>query len=451
NDEVSASTYFVSKDEKNTYGVSAEKSTLQMDLEINQNLPEQKTEIFSSNGELLTEIIMTQDKIKFGHDSNGVKAFTESAYAPNTVAKIKYSINTITHNMEIFLNGKSIFKGEFYKKATDISYLKYSTGISHYGIFYADNVYLSIISLDRNQTTAKLDAYNLSFEKIKGSEANLSADKVAVNLNLPNTGVLGSQITWTSSAVDVIENNGVINRAEVDKAATLTANVSFGGITETVIIPLVIKGLKPGNIAFKKTATANFGGETAMNAIDTVSETSWICKGTHPMITVDLGKAESVSRVVLMEYSENGEKNVKKFEIQTSQDGKKWATVHVGETVGERLTVDFPLEKARYVRYEVLESDTKTTGLKEMEVRFEPSDIARVTADKEALIWDEYIIKGSTILKTKGEFGSDIIWESSRPEVLSNDGKTFKKPDNDTKFTMTATISYGKEKIKKDF
>ena len=67
-------------------------------------------------------------------------------------------------------------------------------------------------------------------------------------------------------------------------------------------------------------------------------------------------------------------------------------------------------------------------------------------------------IKGNIHLRTIGEYGSEIIWESSHPHIIKGSKESAEypkclgwvtRPKEDTKVTLTATASKGAEKTSK--
>ena len=69
-----------------------------------------------------------------------------------------------------------------------------------------------------------------------------------------------------------------------------------------------------------------------------------------------------------------------------------------------------------------------------------------VDADMAALTLPESV-KVKLALPASGETGSVITWSSSKPEILSDDGKVLKRPaygESDAVVTMTASVSDGR-------
>ncbi len=72
----------------------------------------------------------------------------------------------------------------------------------------------------------------------------VSPDDVRGHITLPTTGPLGSAITWTSSAPDVVTATGEVTRpayGEDDVVVTVTAHVVNGAATATSTRRLTVK------------------------------------------------------------------------------------------------------------------------------------------------------------------------------------------------------------------
>jgi len=95
--------------------------------------------------------------------------------------------------------------------------------------------------LDANAVT--VDKAALTWSVIQGS--NTAEDNVTANLAiLPATGVNGATISWSSSKAAVISNTGTVTRppfGKGDTAVTLTATISKGTSSDTVVFNLTVK------------------------------------------------------------------------------------------------------------------------------------------------------------------------------------------------------------------
>ena len=97
---------------------------------------------------------------------------------------------------------------------------------------------------EADRVSAAEDA--LTWNVIKG--VNVSQSSVGANLYLPTTGLYGSTISWSSSNTSVISNTGVVNKPVVgapNQAVTLTATISIGSVSGTVVFQLTVIAPQP--------------------------------------------------------------------------------------------------------------------------------------------------------------------------------------------------------------
>lgn len=127
---------------------------------------------------------------------------------------------------------------------------------------------------------------------------------------------------------------------------TKKVNVTSSNIAEAFTL-----NFNPSNLAFGKKVTASSITSPARDASLIVdggagsrweseySDSQWIC--------LDLGKKEKIDKVVLKwEVA-----CAKEYELQVSNDGKKWKSVHTEKNgKGETEVIELPSLKARYVR-----------------------------------------------------------------------------------------------------
>ena len=71
---------------------------------------------------------------------------------------------------------------------------------------------------------------------------NASVNDVRTDLILPKTGANNTVISWASSNINVISNDGAVNRQIANTSVTLTATISKGDEMDTVIFNLTVTG-----------------------------------------------------------------------------------------------------------------------------------------------------------------------------------------------------------------
>lgn len=450
NQDVSGTRYFVSQDADNPFAVTGEKVVLEYQIQINENLREWKGELLDTAGNVLSELMITDAgssedtgaTMAITYLDGGAETQATVDYTDNTAANVKYEINTETGAMKVYVNTELVAEGTVKSGAKNFSAFRFSTGYEdRYGWMWLDNVNVLVESSNHPETRVALDAANLTFEQIKGESRN-KEHAIIGNLNPIAAGYLGSTITWESDNTAALANDGTITRTSADQPVTYTATLSYETATQTVPFELTIRGIDENNLAARGELTASSGRETVANANDTLLDTAWVAGAANPYLRVDFGEAKSVSQVILHEMPVDGKYLVTGFAIEVSSNGSDWETVAEGTTVGSNKIIDFLPVEARYVRYRVTSQDTGKTGLYEIELYNDPTDSNRVKADVEWLKenYADYMVSGPITLPTVGKFGSTISWVSSRPDILSNDGTIFTKPQSDEAFVTTATV-----------
>lgn len=110
-------------------------------------------------------------------------------------------------------------------------------------------------------------------EKVKENLEIPNADDVRGNITLPTTTDEGVTITWETDRPDVINVSevvndnydntppGVVTRQDTDTQVVLTATISYGEVSDTKQIPLIVKA-KPEELNFKGYLFTHFTGES---------------------------------------------------------------------------------------------------------------------------------------------------------------------------------------------
>ncbi len=492
---------FVTKKDGNKFGATG-KVFLEVPYELGSGVREYSLEVLDSEGGTACVVRVNDwnNKVKdprysFGHgfltvgcsnNAEGMKDFefiqTGEGFVSDDMVYEQYGmvsredlthvlrfyIDTETRRLQIYIDydaksdkasAKSILLVDkyIYADAKDIGAVRMSLGPGRAAACttYFDDISLAVESDNRAKTRLELDKANfLTFDNIKGSNANRQR-AVVEDLDLAHVPFyLGTElVSWTSSDETVVSSEtGAVTRSSADKQVTLTATLRNGDETMETEIPIVVKresaqniGDPSDNIFTAGNVTVSSGSASQGNANDGQLGTAWTALMENSSLQIALAQPTQLSRVVLHEKEADVGYLVKGFVIEVSDNGSSWRTVAEGTTVGDDKVIDFQPVETKYIRYRVTAQDAGYTGLYEIEGYYEPTDENRVKADIE---WLKTLHTGTTVsgaldLPTTGKFGSAIQWESSNTAVLSNDGKTFTKPKEDTQFTLTATVQSG--------
>ncbi len=303
-----------------------------------------------------------------------------------------------------------------------------------------------------------------------GYTANDNAQSITKNINLTTLSNCGSTIIWSSSDPSVIDNAGNVTRPyDTDVQVTLTATISKGTVTDTKSFNVNVKHLIPISVDKPATASSIEPGNPASNAVDNNDDTYWsgYIDGTTKVasLTVDLLNVYDLYNINIRPYSDGV--RYYNYYFEGSIDGISWETLGTNDSseptalTGKYYNVS---SKARYIRLNVTKFYTGAgfdymAHIKEIKIYGNKTDEMSVLEDKAALEL-EYAqgdssdnVRMNVILPTQGTNESNISWESSNPDIISNNGKinTSTILLNSANATLTATITKGNVSDAKSF
>ncbi|MDO8490131.1 MAG: hypothetical protein Q7S47_01810 [bacterium] len=132
---------------------------------------------------------------------------------------------------------------------------------------FTDGVIL-LNQADPNIDLVAADKAALVASLIQGSNADLSHIATALTNPLPSSGANGSTITWASSNVSVVSNDGqTVQRpdfASGDATVTVTATLTKGSVTSTKAFTLIVLKIAPSTISTLSSSsyTVSAGGSS---------------------------------------------------------------------------------------------------------------------------------------------------------------------------------------------
>ncbi len=291
-----------------------------------------------------------------------------------------------------------------------------------------------------------------------GLETLFAGDYLYDNVILPQELLWNGKAVWKSSAPDIISDTGVISFTTEEQQAELTVHVYAGEDTQNYaeqVFPVRIAPYRGENLALGKAISSkasSASGKILTNLNDGDMDTMWMTAKyeENPSFTITLDSAAAeedldfVNTFMLLQANNA----VKQYLIETSVDGTTWEEAVRSGTFG---TVKTMPRQARYIRYTVLEKEQGNSGLIEFQVFFSPTDSQRAAADAKLLkLAAKSPISGNISLPEIGKYGSAITWESSRPDVVGNQGQ-FTNPQAQVQFVLTATVTSGTATVEKSF
>ena len=227
---------------------------------------------------------------------------------------------------------------------------------------------------------------------------------------------------------------------------TYTAEDAYGNQAVAKRTVTVVSGVQtPGNLAFGAKAEASSEAEnaSAQNAADGNPNTFWSpsAEDDAPYIVVDLGAVTPVSRLRFTE-SANG---ISGFTLFSSNNTSSWTKVFEGT---DERDVDFDAVSGRYFKLSL--TPEGTACVHELELFLSDRGKAKLAADALDLKASLSHLTKDLALPSKGLYDSVIIWQSSDPAVLTNDGSIV-RGETDQKVTLTAMVRVGESEAERSF
>lgn len=251
---------------------------------------------------------------------------------------------------------------------------------------------------------------------------------------LPDSGMNGTVIKWASANPAVLSHDGkTLNRPDSrigDVKVVMIATITKGAVADTRLFELTIKSTI---------------GDDQLLAQDKAAIT--IIYGTRD-------KVDNVTKPLrsLPAKGKNG-------------SAIKWTSSNPGILSNDGKILNRPDSTMGDVKIFMVATLTKgnfaDSRVFELTVKATMSDAEKVALDKAALAigfgtGDQYasISRPLDKLPAKGNNGSAIVWYSSNPAILSNDGKTLNRPaygSGDTTVVMSAVLTSGSTSDTKTF
>ena len=174
-----------------------------------------------------------------------------------------------------------------------------------------------------------------------------------------------SEFEWTFKGANIEssteENPTVVYEKEGIYSVTLKAKNTLGNdviVKEGLITVSNSANTEKTNLALGKAVTASSSvaaSEAAEMAVDGKTNTKWCAnKGNTHTLTIDLGKVDTITDVVIKHSEAGGEAasmNTKAYRIEVSTDGENYKEIiNVTNNTAGITTDKIPVTKARYVK-----------------------------------------------------------------------------------------------------
>lgn len=166
--------------------------------------------------------------------------------------------------------------------------------------------------------------------------------------------------------------------------------------------------------------------------------------GSPYKITVDLGKLEEISRIVISEP--DGTYNIDAFSVRVSEDKANWYNVGSGYGIGSEKSFGFDTKKVRYIELAVSSVSAVPSGISTISAYSDTSSNEEIKKAIENTDVPE-LITNTYELPTSYNNIVDISWQSSDESIIKvvNGETVIDEPTKDTAVTLTAVFTYNTE------
>lgn len=263
--------------------------------------------------------------------------------------------------------------------------------------------------------------------------------------------VIPVNVEWASSNEDLFTNDGKVKNPDaysfVNVTLTLTSNAD-ATVKRVVTKKIAVACPETRNLALGaqvSTSVTEKPGFVKAYLTDGDLNTSYATSYTNkkPVLTIDLGENEYFNTVYVNEDFANYDKSLKTYTLSYSVDGEIWTDIKTGTISGvESTVIGFDTVYGRYIKFVAEECDKKDLYLNEFEVYLFVSSYELMKLDVDAIdLGIGATVKEDLELPLKGDFGTDFVWSSSHPEVISTTGKVTRQDENVTVIlTVTAEV-----------
>lgn len=260
----------------------------------------------------------------------------------------------------------------------------------------------------------------------------------------------GNPITATVEGETELRD-ALLNNTKGSYKLTYTATVAnLPSVVKTRTVHIDTGVKTPGDLAYKSTVISQNATDSAESTLtDGNSNTLWLATALPASATIELDKAQWISRFTLKEATDF----VTEYAVKASQDGKNWEIIYSGDSLGD-LSAEITPVYAKYIKIEII-SASELPKLSGMEIFLPEED--EVLAAEQLLELEGELgnLYSDLSLPTTGEFDTTISWESSNTDAIADStsetpGKVTRLSEK-TEVKLTATISNNVNSVTKEF
>ncbi len=267
--------------------------------------------------------------------------------------------------------------------------------------------------------------------------------------------VMYDKAVWTSSNTAVLANNGVVTLplamtlVDLEFRITDVENADVY-IKKDFVIAVDCDNSK--NLVYGKVPSVSFKDPDYPQSNISDNNTNTVFKVINSNvydseIIFDIGNRTSFNSIFVL-LDDFG---IEEYSIFVSEDGKVWNNVASGNMQGKISEfVKFANTSASYVKFVIKKCKVKEIDISELKLFFNASAAEFAQIDLETLNVPSTVSGSKITLPSVGTNGTNIVWESSNPNVISADGRVT-RPKNPTTVILTAKVVVDGKEYTREF
>ncbi len=286
----------------------------------------------------------------------------------------------------------------------------------------------------------------LNMQKYRYLDA-LGNGYVTGNLNLSTNSFLGVDVQWSFSD-SIVSSSGIVTADDKHHSVDAVLTIRNSNIEHKEKVRIIVSPLLSYNLAINKkcdTGMLASSSNPLKNAFDGDNST-YFEASVSPYSETSVILTHNNTGYVNTLYINERVPSIGNYIIEYSNDGSKWTELKAGDItdINSRL-ITFDIVNPKYLKIRFENIARRTISISEMGVYLEVDNQKKAELDINSIDLDTTKqISGNITLPDVGRYGTDIIWISSQPSVISVSG-IYKAPEYDTKVILTAySISEGK-------
>ena len=430
------------------------------------NVLDDKNQIITGLDFMPYDVVNARYKNELGEELN--ETVSNLDCTKNDV-KVTYVFNNAQKTFSLWLNDTvALEDGKYIFENRKLDYFELKMSKRHSGTVSMKELEIYTYEVSDEESVAYEKAM-LTFAAISGEKQ----ESVTSNLNLFTEGKVGCDIQWTSSLPEVVSTEGRLNRSpDKDILVTLTAKITKGDFEETVSFDVTVKKFTATEMPEIKEIITELSEEKRVSEGGTyqyeIESPTGSILGAKFKVTSSGDYKVSISgrdKAVFVLENTDGElivnDNSVKSGVPTSNEytllfdviTEKYSLWSGQDKIATMADLSDKISMAEILSYEQITGDGSISDFKVFYPTV-PSEDA-IVLDYEHLTFETMSYQKQTAVTTDlhlasmGRAGSEILWLSSNPGVITDDGLVNSSANGFT--TLTAKLINGENTLTKSF